>query len=67
MQTFSFPWTGLQEIFQEWRGIGENKKSVAYRITLQDDNKTLTDEIIDSEIKKIKSGLEKNIEGLILR
>ena len=57
------------KIFDIYKGenIGENKKSVAYRITLQDDNKTLTDEIIDSEIKKIKSGLEKNIEGLILR
>ncbi len=51
----------------EGENIEENKKSFAYRITLQDDNRTLTDEIIQSEVNKIKSGLEKNIIGLKMR
>lgn len=51
----------------EGEGIDENKKSLAFRITLQDENKTLTDEAIQSEINKIKAGLEKNIIGLTLR
>lgn len=51
----------------EGKGIEEGKKSLAFRITLQDENKTLTDEIIQSEINKIKAGLEKNIIGLSLR
>ena len=32
-----------------------------------DENKTLTDEIIQNEVNKIKAGLEKNIIGLNLR
>lgn len=51
----------------EGDGIQDGKKSMAFRITLQDDNKTLTDDIIQAEINKIKSGLEKNIIGLALR
>jgi len=48
-------------------GIEDGKKSLAFRITLQDSEKTLTDEIIQCEINKIKAGLEKNIVGLVLR
>ena len=57
------------KVFDIYEGanIEEGKKSFAYRITLQDDNKTLTDVIIQAEINKIKSGLEKNIIGLTLR
>ena len=51
----------------EGKGIDEGKKSLAFRVTLQDENKTLTDDIIQGEVNKIKSGLEKNIIGLILR
>ena len=51
----------------EGNNIEESKKSFAYRITLQDNDKTLTDDIIQAEINKIKSGLEKNIQGLVLR
>ncbi|MBR1617818.1 hypothetical protein IJ670_06670, partial [bacterium] len=51
----------------EGENIEQGKKSFAYRITLQDDEKTLTDEIIQAEINKIKSGLEKEIVGLKLR
>ena len=51
----------------EGKGIEEGKKSLAFRITLQDETKTLTDETIQAEIAKIKAGLEKNIVGLQLR
>ena len=51
----------------EGENIEQNKKSFAFRITLQDENKTLTDDIIQGEINKIKLGLEKNIIGLVLR
>ena len=51
----------------EGENIEEGKKSFAYRITHQDENKTLTEDIIQGEINKIKSGLEKNIIGLSLR
>ena len=56
-------------LFDIYKGenIGADKKSLAYRITLQDDTKTLTDTEIDTEINKIKQGLEKNIQGLKLR
>ena len=51
----------------EGKGIEEGKKSLAFRVVLQDENKTLTDETIQEEINKIKSGLQKNIIGLSLR
>ena len=51
----------------EGQGIEEGKKSLAFRIILQDENKTMTDEIIQTEIAKIKAGLEKSIIGLTLR
>ncbi len=51
----------------EGQNIEQDKKSVAFRINLQDDNKTLTDEVIQAEINKIKVELEKNIQGLTLR
>jgi len=51
----------------EGQGIEEGKKSLAFRITLQDENKTLTDETIQTEVAKIKAGLEKNVIGLTLR
>lgn len=57
------------KVFDIYEGdkIEEGKKSMAFRITLQDENKTLTDDIIQSEVNKIKAGLEKNIIGLSLR
>lgn len=51
----------------EGNNIEEGKKSFAYRIILQDDNKTLTDEVIQAEMNKIRAGLEKEIVGLNLR
>jgi len=51
----------------EGEAIGEGRKSMAFRITMQDENKTLVDETIQAEINKIKAGLEKNVIGLSLR
>ncbi|EKE04059.1 MAG: hypothetical protein ACD_20C00109G0014 [uncultured bacterium] len=49
------------ELFDVYQGkhVPEGSKSLAYRITLQDPNATLTDEKIDVEISKIKEGLKK--------
>ncbi len=57
------------KIFDIYEGenIEQGKKSLAFRITLQDDNKTLTDDIIQAEMAKIRTNLEKNIIGLTLR
>lgn len=57
------------KIFDIYEGLNieTNKRSVAYRITLQDENKTLTDDIIEAEILKIKQGLEKTFQGLSFR
>ncbi len=57
------------KIFDIYEGanIEAGKRSLAYRITLQDENKTPTDEIIEAEISKIKAGLEKTFEGLSFR
>ncbi len=57
------------KVFDIYEGanIEQGKKSFAFRITLQDENKTMTDDIIQGEVNKIKAGLEKNIVGLTLR
>lgn len=49
------------EIFDLYQGehVPQGSKSIAYRITLQDTEATLTDEKIDAEIQKIKEGLKK--------
>ena len=49
------------EIFDLYQGehVPEGSKSVAYRITLQDAEATLTDEKIDAEIQKVREGLKK--------
>ena len=56
-------------LFDIYKGenIGDGKKSLAYRITLHDTQKTLTDAEIENEVNKIKQGLEKNIQDLVLR
>ncbi|MCD8025099.1 MAG: phenylalanine--tRNA ligase subunit beta [Candidatus Gastranaerophilales bacterium] len=56
-------------LFDVYRGenIGGGKKSLAYRIILQDDIKTLTDIEIEAEINNIKTALVKNIQGVVLR
>jgi phenylalanyl-tRNA synthetase beta chain len=49
------------EIFDLYQGehVPQGAKSVAFRITLQDNEATLTDEKIDAEMKKIREGLKK--------
>jgi len=49
------------EIFDLYQGehVPQGAKSVAFRITLQDAEATLTDEKIDAEIQKIREGLKK--------
>lgn len=57
------------EIFDVYQGknIPEGSKSLAYRITLQDPEATLTDERVDSEINKIKEGLKKAYSDISFR
>lgn len=49
------------DIFDLYKGehVPEGSKSMAFRITLQDAEATLTDEKIDAEIQKIRDGLKK--------
>jgi len=49
------------DIFDLYQGehVPEGSKSIAFRITLQDPESTLVDEVIDSEISNIKNGLKK--------
>ena len=43
----------------EGKGIAQDKKSIAFRLTLGSDKETLTDEQINEEISKIVTNLEK--------
>ncbi len=49
------------DIFDLYQGehVPEGSKSVAFRITLQNPEATLVDELIDAEIARIKTGLKK--------
>ncbi len=57
------------DIFDVYKGehVKEGCKSVAYRVNLQDETATLTDEIVDKEIATIKEGLKKSFAGLEFR
>jgi phenylalanyl-tRNA synthetase beta chain len=57
------------EIFDIYKGehVKDGYKSVAYRVHLQDESATLTDEIVDKEISAIKSGLKKAYAELEFR
>lgn len=57
------------EIFDVYEGknLSENSKSLAYRLTIQDIETTLTDERIDAEMAKIKEGLKKALPGINYR
>ena len=50
------------EIFDVYtgKGVAENQKSLAVRITLQDQNATLTDEIVENAMQKIIKALQEN-------
>lgn len=51
----------------EGEHIQEGYKSLAYRITLQNDEMTLTDEVIEKEMANIKSGLMKKFPSVSFR
>ena len=51
----------------EGEHIQSGYKSLAYRITLQDEEKTLTDEVIENQINTIKSGLMKKFPTINFR
>lgn len=57
------------EVFDVYKGenIEQGFKSVAFRVYLQDENTTLTDEIVDSQMKSIRENLEKSFESITLR
>ena len=57
------------EIFDIYKGehVKDDYKSTAYRIHLQDETATLTDEIVDKEINAIKSVLKKTYAELEFR
>ncbi|HNW26453.1 MAG TPA: phenylalanine--tRNA ligase subunit beta [Candidatus Gastranaerophilaceae bacterium] len=57
------------EIFDVYQGehIEKGFKSVAFRIKMQDEQATLTDEIIDAQMNSIKNNLEKTFEKLTFR
>ena len=57
------------DLFDIYQGehIQQGFKSVAYRVKLQDKNATLTDEMIEVEMKKLRDGLVKNIKDVVLR
>ena len=49
------------EVFDVYRGeqIANNQKSISYKLTMRDKEKTLTDEEVDKTIEKTLSALEK--------
>lgn len=57
------------EVFDVYKGenIKEGFKSIAFRIKMQDENATLTDEIVDCQMKSVRENLEKSIDGISLR
>lgn len=57
------------EVFDVYKGenIQSGFKSIAFRIKMQDENATLTDEIVDSQMKSVRESLEKSFEGITLR
>ncbi len=57
------------QVFDIYEGenIEQGKKSMAVRVTLQDENTTLKDEIIEGEINKIKKALQSSIAEITLR
>ncbi len=57
------------DIFDLYQGehVQKGFKSVAYRIKFQDENATLTDEVIEKEMKNIKDGLKKSFADISFR
>ena len=61
-----FKGANLFDIY-EGEHIQEGFKSLAYRITLQNEEATLTDDLIDKEVNAIKSGLMKKFPTVNFR
>ena len=61
-----FKGVNLFDIY-EGEHIKDGFKSLAYRITLQNDETTLTDEAINKEITSIRCGLEKKFPEIMFR
>lgn len=57
------------EVFDVYKGenIKEGFKSIAFRVKLQDEQATLTDEIVDAQMKSIQDSLKKTFENISLR
>lgn len=57
------------EVFDVYKGenIQEGFKSIAFRIKIQDEQATLTDEIVDVQMKSIRDNLQKTFENISLR
>lgn len=57
------------DVFDVYKGenIEKGFKSIAFRIYMQDENATLTDEIVDAQMKSVRDNLEKSFEGITLR
>lgn len=57
------------EVFDVYKGenIEKGFKSIAFRVKMQDENATLTDEIVDVQMKSVRANLEKTFEGISLR
>ena len=54
------------DVFKDEEKLGKNKKSLALRLTLQDETKTLSEDVINACMKNILSILEKKF-AVILR
>lgn len=57
------------EVFDIYKGenIEKGFKSIAFRVKMQDEKATLTDEIVDGQMKSVRDGLQKAFEGITLR
>lgn len=57
------------EVFDVYKGenIKEGFKSIAFRVKMQDENATLTDEIVDAQMKSVQESLQKAFAGISLR
>lgn len=57
------------EVFDVYKGenIEKGFKSIAFRVKMQDEQATLTDEIVDAQMKSVQASLQKAIEGVSLR
>lgn len=57
------------EVFDVYKGenIEKGFKSIAFRVKMQDEQATLTDDIVDSQMKSVQESLKKAFEGITLR